>query len=609
MAISTEGTLETENNDVFGSCTISTSSITDGEDLTCYEQTASNTADLVECTCDPSLYNCSNDQTCTLALDSNESDYTHEFFTTSSDLTTTTIETNINVYFTELEYGNYEFATNNQQIYFNPAFTYDNQNTNLMLLGDITNSNNGQVMHFTDGDYYIKSWTATGNITLSIEGDVRIFIDGDLSVNAIDMITTTIDSTLFLYVDGDASFLGFGGGSADLAMFLYATGDVLIEPNANSYGWVGGIASEGNFSITGNNANFVFDSEGADSMGIGLCGGSVGTYVTGFLDAWEQSITDRNIKTKIAGQDFSLTIAHLNSTNDATVVLPQLIKYRLYDYDTNTSVTNYSYVDADLTSIAQLTKSFTNADESYKDVRVNFRFCQDSDGAIAEYNLCSSTVSGYDFNDSISSSDNFAIRPNKLNITANTSELESALDQVFSATAQNYDTTTSTRYTLSNTDYTLNIDDTIRYLPDDTIDNTLFGTASINTYSFTDGISNDLSISFNDVGKVNLVIQDRHWADVDSDDTTGDCTNTGRYICGDTNATFIPSHFTISDAQLYNDSNTSFTYLSNDLNISAKIQLIITAKNDLNERTKNFDLASWENNININTSINTKWRK
>lgn len=601
FAISSKGELKAQSNDIFGSCTISANSLSDGEDLTCYERSEANTSSLIKCTCDPSIYNCSYNNTCTIIKDANKSNYTHQFLTTTSDLTTTTIETNINIYLTELQYGNYEFSADNQQIYFNPANTYDNQDTNVMLLGDITNTNNNQVMHFSDGDYYIKSLASTGSLTLDVEGDVRIFIDGNLSVNSIDLTTTT-DSILFLFVDGDVNLENFGGGNEDLSMYLYTTGNILIEPNTNSFAWLGGIIGEGNFTITGNDAPFVFDSAGADSIGVGLCGSSDGTYVTGFLDAWEQSITNRNIKTKIAGQNFDLSIAHLDSTNTTIEVFPILVKYRLYDYETNTSITNYDYVD--LSSSAKINKYFNNIDKSYQDVRVNFRFCQDENGTIAQYDLCSAGVSGYNFNDSFSSSDNFAIRPNKLSITSISQELVSASDQEFSVRAQNYDTTASTGYSISDADYYLDID-TIKYLPNNTIDNTLSGNANITTYDFTNGYSNNLSISFDDVAKVKLIIEDRHWADVDSDDTPAECSATGRYICGDTNATFIPSHFDISAVQLYNDSNASFTYLSNDLNISARIQLTITAKNALNEITQNFDSASWENNVNINMSVST----
>ena len=133
---------------------------------------------------------------------------------------------------------------------------------------------------------------------------------------------------------------------------------------------------------------------------------------------------------------------------------------------------------------------------------------------------------------------------------------------------------------------------------------------SVTSFNFTNGYASDVSMSFDDVGKMTMKLQDIHWADIDIDDTDANCSNEtggiGRYICGETNATFIPDHFTFSAVNLYDDNNISnFTYLSNDLNMSAHVGVIITAKNNANGTTLNFDSASWENPVDINLSLST----
>ena len=102
-AISTEDTLTTEDNKIYGSCVISTGTLTDGKDLTCYEKNTNN-QNTYKCSCDPQTEKCSDDNTCTIVADANETSYSHTFIGTS--LTTTTTETAISVTFTDLKYGN-----------------------------------------------------------------------------------------------------------------------------------------------------------------------------------------------------------------------------------------------------------------------------------------------------------------------------------------------------------------------------------------------------------------------------------------------------------------------------------------------------------------------
>jgi hypothetical protein len=152
-------------------------------------------------------------------------------------------------------------------------------------------------------------------------------------------------------------------------------------------------------------------------------------------------------------------------------------------------------------------------------------------------------------------------------------------------------------------------------MPDYTINASLNGDINLSSYGFVAGSSTTFNLSYSDIGKVNMKVEDRHWADVDIDDTPASCLDNqsfgsltipnGRYICGDTNATFIPSYFIVEDAKLYNDENKTTTYLSNDLNISAKVVCKITAKNDINQTTQNFDAASWEDPISVTIAVST----
>ena len=218
--------------------------------------------------------------------------------------------------------------------------------------------------------------------------------------------------------------------------------------------------------------------------------------------------------------------------------------------------------------------------------------------------------------------DNFALRPEKLELTfAGTDPelLTSALDYYFSLTALQYNSTIPTLgYTIANITNGIYTMLSTLYNPDNSIGSSLAGTLSFSATPFNmlDGISvnntnvasANVGLNFNDVGKVNIELQDTTWAqvDIDSGDNVAECNNTagadgkvGAYVCGDINATFIPDHFLLSAASLKNASASTFTYLSNDLNMSAGFDVTITAENALNATTTNFDSTAWENPVNI----------
>ena len=117
--------------------------------------------------------------------------------------------------------------------------------------------------------------------------------------------------------------------------------------------------------------------------------------------------------------------------------------------------------------------------------------------------------------------------------------------------------------------------------------------------------TNIVGINFDEVGKVNIQLQDTTWAavDINNADTSADCSANGAYVCGDVNATFIPDHFTLTNAHLQNNRASTFTYLSNDLNISSGFDVTIEARNAKDGKTSNFDSASWENPVNMTFTL------
>ncbi len=231
------------------------------------------------------------------------------------------------------------------------------------------------------------------------------------------------------------------------------------------------------------------------------------------------------------------------------------------------------------------------------------------------------------------STDNFSIRPKRFDLGMSHPDapnlLRAGKSYGISLTAKNADNAISTDYTI--TDHHFNDDlniNTTRFLRDGTKDtnNLLHGTSELNisttAYSVggysslntsgpaTNGSADEIvKASYNDVGKVALHIYENVWAYIDDDDTPADCNSTTHYyICGDKNVTFIPHHFSVSDIHLRNHRDGNFTYLSNDLNMSAHLDVNISAMNAQNGITQNFRQGSlyYENPVSVDLNV-TEW--
>ena len=227
---------------------------------------------------------------------------------------------------------------------------------------------------------------------------------------------------------------------------------------------------------------------------------------------------------------------------------------------------------------------------------------------------CIECVFGGSVSGSACSRDNFAVRPNQFTLTAPVGEdidlLRSGHTYSIGIVAQQSGNTSPTmNYNVSNANTQLNIDDnkTI-YAPDGTIPTPpLSGTLSFGSpFNFVDGSATG-GIKFDNVGKVQIKLIDTTWAKVDIDhgDTTADCSASGAYVCGDLNATFIPHHFNLTNVHLKNNQAHSYTYLSNDLNMSAGFDVTLAAANEANATTTNFDINTWENPVDVNITLPT----
>ena len=108
--------------------------------------------------------------------------------------------------------------------------------------------------------------------------------------------------------------------------------------------------------------------------------------------------------------------------------------------------------------------------------------------------------------------------------------------------------------------------------------------------AFKDGtVTTDLI--YNEVGSINIRIEEKlkfEFAKIDDNDTDPD----QRFIKPfDKNLTYSPDHFNI--VTKVTQGSTNFTYMSSDLNMSVKLDINITAKDQDNNTTKNYGKACY----------------
>jgi len=209
--------------------------------------------------------------------------------------------------------------------------------------------------------------------------------------------------------------------------------------------------------------------------------------------------------------------------------------------------------------------------------------------------------------------DSFALRPDRFVLSVPTGEsielLTSAKIYKFPLTASQYgNNTPANNYNISSSNNNfLTLEKTL-YMPNGDQNENLKGSLEFASTPLTiiDGQA-DIGIAFTDVARVKIRVVDRTWAtvDIENDDTAPECSLAGAWICGEIEATFIPSHFALSDVTLHNNKDSSFTYFSSDLNMSAPFSVTLTAQNKLNATTQNFDKEYWENKVGVHIAVPT----
>jgi len=506
----------------------------------------------------------------------------------------------------------------------------DVQDVNVTVKGLTEFKANSQIC-LGAGDYYFHDLKIGGNVHLDPLGDgtVRIFVDGTYTDGSTASNNVAINqggdpSQMLFYVKNNFDIksqapqnaglfisdgnITFKSTDSHINGALIANNNIKINahnPNAVSYdGYVNHIDTnssaltcttsypQGTYSISGRCDFALHKAHSCPVTPTSALPSS--SYVSGLFDAWDtdRSITDRNISTKIASKDFNITIASINKTNDATETKPDIdIEYYLKDMIHNSSLSsNYAF---DANNTAQINASFSNIQSSAKDVNVIFKVCATYDGTTYvsyPYANCSYDCSSNSEENTkipcyrhFENSDNFAIRPNNFSITNIPSVIRAGSDLNITLQALDY-----LRNPTQDYNETLQVQSTAPSIEFQDINSSCFtGTLTLNPVNFMNGEAN-VTLKYSEVGDLNLTIEDTNtseYALVDVDDTN----DTIRIISPlSTTLHVYPDHFNIN-ANFKNFDNNTFTYISKDLNMSSTLDINITAENEQNSTTQNYN--------------------
>jgi len=229
------------------------------------------------------------------------------------------------------------------------------------------------------------------------------------------------------------------------------------------------------------------------------------------------------------------------------------------------------------------------------------------------------------------STDNFAVKPKDFDLSFSSSDypylLRAGTRYEVNITARDDTNNSSEKYNASIEDINRS---SIKYLKNNTPSNTMYGTLEFNSSTAFDNGNLSTDINFSDVGKIDINFTDTTWTEVDQDDfDNNDLPNqqncnqskphtqndilieTSLFICneytGNPELRFIPHHFKV-EPTLYNHRGGAFTYLANEAAMAAHVGAAITAENEQNETTKNFDSRDnfYEQNLSLEMNV-TEW--
>lgn len=328
---------------------------------------------------------------------------------------------------------------------------------------------------------------------------------------------------------------------------------------------------------------------------------------------------DRNISTKDANLPFDIEIVSLDASGIVAETKGNInVKYGLYAGNTLVS----SIGDFNASLVGDTTASFT-VSNAYSNAHMRIFYCAEYDAAthllllypfatcnqtvdvaLPEYSLTGSKQLFYNV------SDHFAVKPFRFNIIPPGSSVKAGND--FNMTFEALDNAGNPV-----NDFNESVGNTFKVTYTETKIGSGCKEGTFNpemnaSWSFNNGIQTRES-KYDEVGNINITISDENlscdqrFAKVDCDDKdvstywdTPDDTAIGTASAGQS---FIPDHFKVTAILANHSSDGNFTYLSEDLNMSARLSVDITAEDLSGNTTSNYNNACYSDEIDLNISM------
>gem|GEM_PF-2263974 len=302
-----------------------------------------------------------------------------------------------------------------------------------------------------------------------------------------------------------------------------------------------------------------------------------------------RNYNDRNISTKLVAAEFNLTLAEIDSNGT-------------YHDDFNGTVCSAIFDFASKRRLSDWNATYWRSGDEVNETRVQLGSAIASKNAFVHlywiedaFTSCSGGL--HDANET-NSSDRFAIRPVRfaLELRAN---VVAGVDFNITAKALGDDAQPARDYNESvGSTFDLNIT-----YSKPLCKNGSFAPDIASGWQFGDGYKR-LQTRYSDVNELNLTIEEKaecaqRFAAIDCDDKNVSGyweSNQTRILPATTTLTIAPHHFSVATKLRDYDEVNGFTYLSRDLNMSAKIEFNVTAKNAENTITKNYNALCYAKN-------------
>jgi len=342
---------------------------------------------------------------------------------------------------------------------------------------------------------------------------------------------------------------------------------------------------------------------------------------TAIMDAWDTFRDDnnkppsnRNISTKIVNKPFKVSLGAINATGTKYENKIDSVDVAIYDSHIKQISNENITFDCKTNPHLNQTDDFT-VDKAVKEAFVGFKLCgiynANSDTfTMHTNNECSGSIHTCKASSNFPewhvcfSSDGFAIRPKEYNISVvPNSAIKAGEDFNITINALDYNEDKVNNY---NENITINQSNSVhlQYSALDTTNCITDTLIKVSDANFTNGVAN-LTLNYKEVGDLVLTVSEvegSEYAYIDSNDTS----DTNRKI--DTSTTtirLIPDHFSIigkyRDFHISPENN--FTYISDDLSMSSKLELNITALAKDNNITTNYHKECAAKTFDLNISF------